>query len=75
MYTVTGIQRGLRKYQNNFLYEFLQRIVAAPVKKNEIKGRGDFLIVKKKYCKYKKGLGNAHRCANHATPSIRKNWH
>jgi hypothetical protein len=39
--------------------ELLERTVAAPVKKTEINGRGDFFIVKK-YCKYKKGLGNAH---------------
>jgi hypothetical protein len=38
--------------------ELLENKVAAAVYKTEINCRGDFFIVGKKYCKYKKG--NAH---------------
>jgi hypothetical protein len=50
--------------------ELLERAVAAPVYKTEINGHGDFFYYGKKYCKYKKVLGNAHP-AEHTTPSIR----
>jgi hypothetical protein len=42
-----------------FPLSYLNKKVAAPVKKTEINGRGNLFLLWKKYYKYKKGLGNA----------------